>query len=378
MVYNVGVQHQNISNRAIAPSFGAEKQEKRSKCENHDMIMAEQMAKKPISTTLEIQTDKLKNAFTKYPIKGLKGSKNANFYEFLTMGTVPYLVGSATMIGVFNFASKYFDTPSAVNALKNGKKFGIGVALYGIAKTLSKKLIETPVKWKHGIDVNMPYKKVVHELPEESNKDNLVTHEYHKVFESVDFPRWDLLYGNEYFGEDRNAYFDKVAKKMGMEEGSLDHSDQKMKSKIKEKVVQTKLFSTISSYLWAATAVGIANQKPFESMVLNPLTRLKNFKDYKQSAKIAKEAGNHIAKYDNIAKDFGKRFVTSFKDFIGVGKNASNVPTAHKVAGRALLGVALGVTLLGNFVTLLNVNKDKGSKAGATSLMDPNREKVVC
>ena len=345
MVYNVGVQHQNISNRAIAPSFGAEKQEKRSKCENHDMIMAEQMAKKPISTTLEIQTDKLKNAFTKYPIKGLKGSKNANFYEFLTMGTVPYLVGSATMIGVFNFASKYFDTPSAVNALKNGKKFGIGVALYGIAKTLSKKLIETPVKWKHGIDVNMPYKKVVHELPEESNKDNLVTHEYHKVFESVDFPRWDLLYGNEYFGEDRNAYFDKVAKKMGMEEGSLDHSDQKMKSKIKEKVVQTKLFSTLASYLWAGTAVGIAMQKPWEGL------------------KFGK----------GFVKDFGSKFVQSCKQFV---KNDSKATT---IAGRALLGTAVGVTLLGNFMTLFDFNKDKGSKIQAsTSLIDGSKEKVVC
>ena len=345
MVYNVGVQHQNISNRAIAPSFGAEKQEKRSKCENHDMVMAEQMAKKPISTTLEIQTDKLKNAFTKYPIKGLKGSKNANFYEFLTMGTVPYLIGSATMIGVFNFASKYFDTPSAVNALKNGKKFGIGVALYGVAKTLSKKLIETPVKWKHGIDVNMPYKKVVHELPEESNKDNLVTHEYHKVFESVDFPRWDLLYGNEYFGEERNAYFDKVAKKMGMEEGSLDHSDQKMKSKIKEKVVQTKLFSTLASYLWAGTAVGIAMQKPFENL------------------KFGKE----------FIKDFGSKFVQSCKQFV---KNDSKATT---IAGRALLGTAVGVTLLGNFMTLFDFNKDKGSKVQAsTSLIDGSKEKVVC
>ncbi len=345
MVYNVGVQHQNISNRAIAPSFGAEKEEKRSKCENHDMLMAEQMAKRPISTTLEIQTNKLKNAFTKYPVKGLKGSKNANFYEFLTMGTVPYLIGSATMIGVFNLASKFFDTPSSVNALKNGKKFGIGVALYGIAKTLSKKLIETPVKWKHGIDVNMPYRKVVHELPEESNKDNLVTFEDHKVFESVDFPRWDLLYGNKYFGEERNSYFDNVAKKMGMDENDLDHSDQKMKSKIREKVVQTKVFSTLTSYMWAATAVGVAMQKPWENL------------------KFGK----------GFVKDFGKKFAQSCKQFV---KNDSKGAT---IAGRALLGAAVGVTLLGNLMTLFDFNKDKGSKTQAsTPLIDDSKEKVVC
>lgn len=345
MVYNIGVHHQNINNRAVAPSFGAEKQEKRSKCENHDTIMAAEMKKNPISTTLEIQTNKLKNAFTKYPTKGAKGSKNANFYEFLTMGTVPYLIGSATMIGVFNFASKFFDTPSAVNAIKNGKKFGIGVALYGIAKTLSKKLIETPVKWKHGIDVNMPYKKVVHELPEEGNKDNLVTHEYHKVFESVDFPRWDLLYGNEHFGTERNSYFEKVAKKMGMDDGDLEHADQKMKPKIKEKVVQTKVFSTLASYLWAGTAVGVAMQKPWEFLKF--------------------EKG--------FVKNLGKTFAKSCKEFV------NHPDKATKIAGRTLLGAAVGMTLLGNLVTLLDFNKDKGSTASAaSSLFDDSKEKVVC
>ena len=54
------------------------------------------------STRTRIGFDKLTNALTLYPAKGLKGDKNANFYEFLTMGTVPYLVGSATLMGVCN------------------------------------------------------------------------------------------------------------------------------------------------------------------------------------------------------------------------------------------------------------------------------------
>ena len=344
MVYNVGVQ-QNINNRAVIPSFGAEKEDKRSKCENHDAIMVSEMKKHPVSTSLKIQADKFVNACTKYPKKGLSGSKNANFYEFLTMGSVPYVVGSAMMIGVFNAASKFFDTPAAKNASKLGKKMGLGVLAYGLAKTASKKLIETPVKWKHGIDVNMPYKKVVYELPEESNKDNLVTHEYHKVFESVDFPRWDLLYGNENFGPERNAYFEKVAKKMGMADGDLEHADQKVKPKIKEKLIQTKVFSTLASYLWAGTAVGVAMQKPWESL------------------KFGK----------GFVKDFGSKFVESCKQFV---KNESKGAT---IAGRALLGAAGGVTLLGNFMTLFDFNKDKGSKTQAsTSLIDNSKEKVVC
>ena len=46
----------------------------------------------------------------------------------------------------------------------------------------------------------------------------------------------DLLYGNENFGPERNAYFEKVAKKMGMADGDLEHADQKVKPKIKEKL----------------------------------------------------------------------------------------------------------------------------------------------
>ena len=345
MVYKIGVQNGNIGGKAVRPSFGAEKEDKRSKCENHDKVMVEERAKHPITTGLKIQADKFVKACTTYPKKGLSGSKNANFYEFLTMGMVPYVVGSGMMIAVFNAASKHFDNKAMVSASKLGKKMGIGVLAYAAAKTLSKKLIELPVKWKHGIDVNMPYKKVVYELPEEGNKDNLVTHEYHKVFESVDFPRWDLLYGNENFGPERNAYFENVAKKMGMDDGDLEHADQKVKPKIKEKLVQTKVFSTLASYLWAGTAVGVAMQKPWESL------------------KFGK----------GFVKDFGSKFVESCKQFV---KNESKGAT---IAGRALLGAAVGVTLLGNFMTLFDFNKDKGSKTQAsTSLIDNSKEKVVC
>ena len=155
MVYIAGVNNLN-SNGVNALSFKAKDKAKKSVCENKDTLMYEEKKKHPLTTNLKIQGDKLVNAFTKYPKKGLNGSKNANFYEFLTMGMVPYLTGSAMMIAVFNAASKFFDTASAENAAKVGKKMGLGVVLYGLGKTLSKKLIETPVNMKYGIDVNLP------------------------------------------------------------------------------------------------------------------------------------------------------------------------------------------------------------------------------
>lgn len=339
MVYKLGVQVNN--NNIKTPSFKAKEDEKAEKVAHKDALLINE--KNPALTNIKNKADKFVKSFTTYPKKGLSGSKNANFYEFLSMGTVPYLVGSATMIGVFNAANFLFDTPAMKSAFKTGKKMGLGVLFYGVAKTLSKKLIETPVKMRYGIDTNMPYQKIVYELPEETNKDNLVKHESHKVFESVDFPRWDLLYDNKKFGEGRNAYYDKIAKKMGFKE-DINHSDQKMKPLIREKIVQTKLFSTLSSYLWAATGVAVAMQKPWENLTMNK----------------------------NIVKDFGKTFVKSCKEFV------TNPVKSHKIAGRALLGAAIATTLIGNFVTLLNVNKDKGETVASTPIFNPNKEKVVC
>ncbi len=373
MVYSLGVKGQNNIKNIQNISFGKKEERSKSKCENKDAILAEEHAKHPIGTGLKINTEKLFNAFTKYPKKGMEGSKNANFYEFLTMGSVPYIIGSLMMMAVFNFANRYFDTPSSVNASKLGKKMALGVVAYGILKNISKKFIELPVKYKYGIDVNLPYKKIINELPEENNKDNLVTHEYHKVFESVDFPRWDLLYDNKYYGDKRNGYFEKIAEKYGYKEGELDYSDQKMKSKIKETVTKTKLFSTLSSYLWAATGVGIALQKPWESMVFNPKQRITNLKNHIEIAKIAKEQGRKIAKYKFFPQDFFNKLINSCKEFV----NNSNKAT--KYAGRGLIGAAVLMTLLGNFFTLNNFNKDKGSKTQAsTSLIDESKEKVVC
>lgn len=371
MVYSLGIQNQNINTLRKQVSFG--KEDKKSKCENKDRLLIEEKKKHPVSTAVKIQTDKLVNAFTKYPQKGLEGSKNANFYEFLTMGTVPYLIGSAAMISVFNLASKFFSTPDAVSACKLGKKMGIGVIAYGILKNISKKFIEVPVNLRYGIDVNLPYKKVINELPEERNKDNLVSYEYHKAYESVDFPRWDLFYDNEAYGKERTAYYKHVGKKMGISDEDLEHADQKVKPLIKEKLIQTKLFSTLSSYFWAATGVGIAMQKPWENMTLNPKKRILNYKNYKQAVKQAGDKAKNVAKYENIFKEFGKNFVKSFKEFI------NNERKSLRIAGRTLFGAAVGLTLLGNFVTLLNFNKGKGSREkAAVSLIDESKEKVVC
>ena len=190
-------------------------------------LMYEEKKNHPLSTGLMIQGNKLKNAFTVYPYKGMIGSKNSNFYEFLTMGIMPYLIGSGMMAAVFGAASRFFDTPDAISAGKTAKKAALGVIFYGIFKTLSKKFIETPLNLKYGIDVNVPYRKKIDELPEERNKGSLVSYEYHKAYESVDFPYWSLFSDNKAFGEKRNSYFESVGRKMGF-------SDEELKTKLQD------------------------------------------------------------------------------------------------------------------------------------------------
>ena len=72
-------------------------------------------------------------------------------------------------------------------------------------------------------------------------------------------------------------------------------------------------------------------------------------------------------------QDFGSQFKDRVKAFIN-GKNPKT-----KLAGRVLLGAAIGMTLLGNFLTLFDFNKYKGKKPhAASSLIDESKEKVVC
>lgn len=364
MINPIGSLYNNIQPKALSFQQNKEEEEKAE----GDKLLIKEREHSPVSNSLRIGMDKFQNAVTVYPIKGLQGSKNANFYEFLTMGMVPYALGSLTLMAVFNAASKFFSPNEAKSASKLGHKMALGVIFYGIAKNVSKKLIEGPVKVKYGIDMNLPYKKVVNELPESVNDKDLISHEYHKAFESVDFPRWDLLYDSKYYGNERNSYYDHIAKKMGMGKNLTD-SDQVVKPKMKEIIVKTRTFTTLSSYLWAGVAVGLAMQTPWENLAnLKSQIPLR----YKFSHPIKTIKSFNPVLY---MRAFGADFVESCKDFVKGGPERSKV---KGIAGKAFLFSAIGVTLLGNIVTLIDFKKHKSNKAAASSIIDDSKAKVVC
>ncbi len=269
--------------------------------------------------------DKFQNAISLYPLKGMTGSVNSNFYEFLTMGMVPYLIGSGMLIAIFNAATKYFEPAQARFAKDTGRKMALGVLFYGILKSVSKKFIEYPIYLKTGIDINKPYKDMKSQLPENSGMINNKTkiNEHHKIFESVDFPRWDLLYDLEK-NKPRNYYYDKIANKMGLGKDLTD-SDQEVKPRIKETVIKTRTWSTISSYLWAGLGVGLAVQDSWGRTFEEKTSKIKLF-----------------------SKDFLNKFSNCFKQACReLWEGGVNKDKTKAIAGKTFTLAAIASTLFG-------------------------------
>lgn len=325
------------------------------------------LLKNNILTRTRIGFDKLTNAFTVYPAKGLKGSKNANFYEFLTMGTVPYLIGSGTLMSVFLTANKHFRNFSQTPASKLGQKMAMGVLFYGLLKNISKPFVTTPVKWFTGVDTRLPYAKVNYELPEDIYDNDITSIEYHEVFESLEFPRWDLLYGDETKGEKRNWRYDKIAKKLGLGT-DLKDSDQEVKPLIKEIVAKTKTAVNISQYLWAACGIGLAFQAPWEKFfnVLN--SKISRNLEMPTSKEIWH---NNMEELSKPFAQFGRSLWESAKGFfLGNGDTFTS-----KHGGKMLLGAAVLSSVLG--VINASTSANKPSKLDSADIIEKDRKYVV-
>ena len=361
-------------NSLYSQPFGNSSPEQGKKKYDHDTLLKNNMI-----TNTRIAYDKLANALTVYPAKGLTGNKNSNFYEFLTMGIVPYLVGSVTMMGVFNYASKYFAPFAKAKASELGGKMALGVLFYGLAKELSKPLITKPVKLATGVDVDIPYAKYVYELPDSKNDSDITSIEYHKVFESVEFPRWDLLYGNESKGEIRNAYYDKIAKKMGLGE-NLKDSDQEVKPRIKEIVTKTSVVKNIVPYLWAGLGVAIAFQKPWESY-LKKLDfhwyKYNNFTNTGRNLNYGEKLGgtvhNLVADIWGKTKGFGRTFKESVKEVYEGGEKSTK---SNKIAGKLFILLPILATILGDALIILS-KKNKADEKNIGSVIQQEKRYVV-
>ena len=271
--------------------FGA-KPEKKESGEAESRILPN-----TLKTRVEQKFQKTSNAILQYPVKGLRGDVNSDFYEFLSMGIVPYLVGSGMIMGLFNML-KDLNPKSQKIASLNGNKMALGVVLYGLMKTLSNDLVTRPVYWGTGIDIELPIEHVYYPLPKEAGEAaNIIPQiQQRKVYDSREFFRKDLIQKD--YGID---YYNKIAKKIGLGE-DLNDSVTETTPIIQSVVSTTKTAKSLSSYAWAGVGVGLAVQNSWS-----------NFFDAIANRK------RHVAKpNEGLATKFGSRMKNAGENYVNI------------------------------------------------------------
>ena len=318
-----------------------------------------------LKTRMEQGFQKTSSAFLDYPVKGLKGDINSNFYEFLTMGIVPYLIGSGMFMFSFNAVNKFLDANSRAKASKFGNKMALGVVLYGLMKTISKSFVTAPVKLMTGVDTEMPYENIVYPLPKEAGEAaNIeVQHQQRKVFDSKEFYRKDLL---------KREYYDKVARKLGMGD-NLNDSVSETSPIIQNIVATSGTAKSLSSYAWAGLGVCLAVQDSWNDF----FTTIKNRKPYRSQGRSGFE--NLIGRLENSwgnTKKVTGSFFKSFKESIESLWNGSAKYEGYmKHMGKAyiLSSIALSALLTANSI----IRAKNMAKNTNINTIDKNKESMV-
>ena len=318
-------------------------------------------------TRLRQNTQKVSSAFIDYPVKGLKGDVNSNFYEFLTMGIIPYLAGSATLMFVFNAANKHLNLFPKEKASVYGKKMGLGVVLYGLFKSLSKNLVTKPVKHATGVDIELPYENIVYTLPTGTGENAKIEilHQQRKVYDSKEFFRKDLL---------NKEYYDNVAKKLGLGE-NLNDSVSETTPIIQNIVSTANTAKSISSYAWAGIGVGMAVQDSWKDF-FNAFSNRKKFVPEKEAG-FAKNILGRLKNTGINTWKVTKSFISSlFNSFGQMWKGKETAGGFSKHAGKIYISTVVLATgiLTANAVLRAkkqasNSNKETIDKAKKTTVI---------
>ncbi len=324
---------------------------------------------------------KTTSAFIDYPVKGLQGDINSNFYEFLTMGIVPYLAGSAMFMCVFNCVRNFLAAKGRQISASIGNKMALGVVLYGVFKTLSKHLVTTPVKIATGVDTEMPYQNKVYNLPKKADDAAEInaTWQQRKVYDSKEFYRKDLLAKGEYDGkkapegadkyELSKKYFDHVAKKVGLGE-NLNDSVTETSPIIQNIVATSNTAKSLSSYSWAALGVCLASQDNWNEF-FESITQRARYKA-QPGEKFSSKLGNRLKTFGQNTLNISKTFCKSFG---GACKSLWNGKIINKHAGKAITLFTVGLTTLLTANTIIRAKNMAKNKNKNT--IDRTKESTV-
>lgn len=352
-----------INSAKINTNFRSEQPENKKKAEDETRILPN-----TLQTRLEQGFQKTTSAFIDYPIKGLKGDINSNFYEFLTMGTIPYLLGSAMFMFIFNALNSkgILGARDKKAASQVGKKMALGVLLYGVMKSLTKTLVTKPIKAATGVDTEMPYQNKVYNLPKGAGENAVIDVQWQqrKVFDSKEFYRKDLL---------KKEYFDEVGKKLGLG-NNLNDSVTEVSPIIQNIVATSNTAKNLSSYCWAATGVGLAMQDSWLDF-FESFSKRKHYTPAKNEGLLSRTWGKtktFVTNAWNITKQFGKSTLKSFKE-LWKGNPAHSGFRRH--AGKALLSISTAVTIgltANTIIRAKNLAKNKNIRT-----IDKTKESTV-
>ncbi len=273
-----------------------------------------------------------------YVERGMKGDPDANFHEFMTMSKVPYFIGGPGLVATILAGTNLFDIKANNAAKFNGKGMALGCLCYYLMTAAAKACIDTPVKMFRGIDLNQKISTNSFNKPYDEDGHSVYKKEYHNLYESSKFIRWNLINPNE-----RQIEYDKMAKKMGIPEDAND-KDSILRPLISSTIKRANAWKYLIGAFGVMLGVGFGNQKVLkEDFMTGALADIKNPKSVKnvmQNIKI------------KVAEPIGKAFKSLWK--------GSDIP-GSKITGKfAIIGFAASV-LLGN-ISILNNSKYVANK----------------
>ena len=353
----------NFSNNI---KFKAQAEDKKQKIDDESALLPN-----TLRTRVLQKYDKTTSALTEYPKKGLLGDVNSDFYEFLSMGIIPYLVGSGMFMLMFNLLHDLKPKSQKIAGL-NGKNMALGVVMYGLGKTLTNDLVTRPVYWGTGVDIEMPYRNISYPLPKEAGENANIypMRQHRKVYDSVEFFRKDLIQNDPKYGV---KYYDNIAKKLNMGD-NLNDSVTETTPIIQGIVSSTKTAKSLASYAWAGAAVGLAVQDSWSNFFDAISNRKRHIAKPNEGlgTKISARMKNAGENFVDISKTLGKSFTQACKS-LWTGKEGTTGFMKH--AGKAWLLFSTALTI-GSVANVIHRAKSMGKLANK-DIMDKDKESTV-
>lgn len=293
------------------------------------------------------------NTIPTYITKGLKGDPSSTFYEFIQICKVPYFIGGPVLAALFSAGANNLNYQSKFFAKQTTKKIAVGVGLYYIGVALAKAVIDIPVKLFRGVDLNLPYKKIVESKSPNSSVGYLKkTKEYHKVYESIDFTRWQLLHNYDNPDKPINYKYDKMAKKYGFDK-PLNDSDSALRPYIQKTIVMSRAWKYILTIPFVALGLGLAKQKAWGDAFQNIGAAFKDIVSKSNKNLTIKERASRTK--DLINYNLYKPFKESFKT---LWKGESNSKISGKL-GKAILLASILTPIYANYMILKKTSAKK-------------------